>query len=234
MELLAELLQGNTSYGNSSLLLQTKLVGILERLVDKKSLDGGDDVALAELRVGVLVLLHALLEGSTNDNLRVMLRTIDLGDLAKATAKSVEAAAALPEGDERKGLATDAAYSLYSFLLHLKGFNEQHFQEKHHRLLPGQSPSARVELATLNAPFGFDPFALPWQSPLFRGCPTRQSRSSTRRWLPSRSSTPPVRWSACTSVTPISACSSRATQRTSYCGESTGRVPTADRTPDLH
>ena len=38
-------LQGNTSYGNSQLLLQTKLVSILERLVEKTVLEGAQDGA---------------------------------------------------------------------------------------------------------------------------------------------------------------------------------------------
>jgi hypothetical protein len=37
--------QGNTSYGNSQLLLQTKLVSILERLVEKTALEGAQDGA---------------------------------------------------------------------------------------------------------------------------------------------------------------------------------------------
>ena len=50
LETLTELVQGNTTYANTQLLLQTKLVSILERLIEKKALEGGKEVALAEVR----------------------------------------------------------------------------------------------------------------------------------------------------------------------------------------
>ena len=50
LETLTELVQGNTTYANAQLLLQTKLVSILERLIEKKALEGGKEVALAEAR----------------------------------------------------------------------------------------------------------------------------------------------------------------------------------------
>eukprot|EP00966_Prymnesium_polylepis_P068396 1588813-Prymnesium_polylepis.1 len=93
VDILVELVQGNTSRGNSNLLLQTKLVAILERVVEKKTLgDSGADYELNELRVSSLVLLEALLEGSSAEQCGRMLRVLDIGSLARATAKSYDAA----------------------------------------------------------------------------------------------------------------------------------------------
>ena len=54
-------LQGNTSYGNSQLLLQTKLVSIKPTTSDETVLEGAQDDAshLSKLRVSSLTLLAA-------------------------------------------------------------------------------------------------------------------------------------------------------------------------------
>ena len=74
-------MQGNTSYGNSRLLLQTKVVSILERLIKKRSIDCGADAQLGELHVACVTLLISLLEGSSAENCRIMLRTLDIGTI---------------------------------------------------------------------------------------------------------------------------------------------------------
>ncbi len=137
VDTLTEMVQGNTSYGNSQLLLQTKLVSILERLVDKTGLDGAAEGApqLAALRVSSLTLLLALLEGSTTQTNRArMLRVLDLGTLARSVAKSYEHAASLADDAPTKELDTEAAYLHYMLLSNLK-----HWQEQRDGLLPGQA-----------------------------------------------------------------------------------------------
>ena len=134
VETLTELVQGNTSRGNANLLLQTKLVSILERLIEKKSLGAAAaDVELNELRVASLTLLQALLEGSSSDNCSRMLRVLDLGSLASTTCKVYETATALSDTDESKSLLVDATFALYMLLLQLKNY-----QETLVSILPGQ------------------------------------------------------------------------------------------------
>ena len=134
VETLTELVQGNTSRGNANLLLQTKLVSILERLIEKKSLGAAAaDVELNELRVASLTLLQALLEGSSSDNCSRMLRVLDLGSLASTTCNVYETATALSDTDESKSLLVDATFALYMLLLQLKNY-----QETLVSILPGQ------------------------------------------------------------------------------------------------
>ena len=146
VETLTELVQGNYTYGNAQLLLQTKLVSILERLIDKTSLDGAIDggvgaVELSELRVQSLTLLLALLEGSTTEPNRArMLRVLELPGLARAVAKSFGQASALADDDPCKELDTQSAYLRYMLLTNLKDW-----QEQKDGLLPGQS-DAQTEL----------------------------------------------------------------------------------------
>ena len=137
VETLTELCQGNLSQGNSNLLLQTKLVSILERLIERSSLGGGGGAAaeteMLRLRLSSLTLLQALLEGSSSDAMNRMLRVIDLQSLARATGKTYEDALALPKKSPSKQLLTDASYSLYLLLRLLRAF-----QEKRENILPGQ------------------------------------------------------------------------------------------------
>ena len=134
VETLTELVQGNTSRGNANLLLQTKLVSILERLIEKKSIGAAAaDVELNELRVASVTLLQALLEGSSSDNCSRMLRVLDLGSLASTTGKVYETATALSDTDESKSLLVDATFALYMLLLQLKNY-----QENLVSILPGQ------------------------------------------------------------------------------------------------
>jgi hypothetical protein len=129
-------MQGNTSYGNSQLLLQTKLVSILERLVEKTALEGAQDGAdevtkltkpttsdetglegaqddashLSKLRVSSLTLLLALLEGSTTQSHQEkMLRVLDLGALARSVAKSYERSVSLADEAPTKTLDMETA-----------------------------------------------------------------------------------------------------------------------------
>ena len=137
VETLTELCQGNASQGNANLLLQTKLVSILERIVEKTTLGGsGAEVELQRLRVSSLTLLEALLEGSNSAALSRMLRVIDLKSLASSTTKCYKDALALPASSDSRPLLIDASYSLYLLLLHLKGY-----QEQGEGLLPGQIKS---------------------------------------------------------------------------------------------
>ena len=129
-------MQGNTSYGNSQLLLQTKLVSILERLVEKTALEGAQDGAdemtkltkpttsdetglegtqddashLSKLRVSSLTLLLALLEGSTTQSHQEkMLRVLDLGALARSVAVSYERSISLADEAPTKTLDMETA-----------------------------------------------------------------------------------------------------------------------------
>ena len=129
-------MQGNTSYGNSQLLLQTKLVSILERLVEKTALEGAQDGAdevtkltkpttsdetglegaqddashLSKLRVSSLTLLLALLEGSTTQSHQEkMLRVLDLGALARSVAVSYERSVSLADEAPTKTLDMETA-----------------------------------------------------------------------------------------------------------------------------
>ena len=83
VETLAEFVQGNTSGGNGRVLMDTKLLEILDRLVQKKTLAEVESAELNQLRYAVVVLLMAMLEGTDRRVERRMLHVLNLKALAE-------------------------------------------------------------------------------------------------------------------------------------------------------
>lgn len=63
LDTLTELVQGNHSAGNAKVLIETKLVRILGRLVSTRLIDNKQE--LGDLHLSALTLLNALLEGAS-------------------------------------------------------------------------------------------------------------------------------------------------------------------------
>jgi len=125
---LVELVQGNTSQGNSKLLLETQIVTILERLFDTPDIAGVAATETSELRVACGILLRALTEGASGDNEARMLGVLDLNELAKDVEHSCKRAKAA-KAESLPSKAVDdleqSAYLIYMFMRKLKDTKDQ-------------------------------------------------------------------------------------------------------------
>ena len=100
VETLAEFVQGNTSGGNGRVLMDTKLLEILDRLVQKKTLAEVESAELNQLRYAVVVLLMAMLEGTDRRVERRMLHVLNLRALAVVAGDCHTSANELKKGVE--------------------------------------------------------------------------------------------------------------------------------------
>ena len=135
---LTELVQGNTSHGNSALLLQTKLVSILERLLQKRSIDGDGNAGLSELRVAALQLLVSLFEDCAEEGRARIFKLLDIKGLTSALTMSYAAANQMDTHVKIAPPATlkleeDAAYLNYMLLTNLRDW-----RDRRDGVLPGQ------------------------------------------------------------------------------------------------
>ena len=127
--------------------MDTKLLEILDRLVQKKTLAEVESAELNQLRYAVVVLLMAMLEGTDRRVERRMLQVLNLKALAVVAGDCYKNAMELQKGDllevfggmvqsgdekrreeetaEEVQLLEDAGFSLFMLLRHLIDFQEQ-------------------------------------------------------------------------------------------------------------
>ena len=129
VETLVEFVQGNTSALNTTFLLDTKLLEILDRLIQKTSIAYVEPSDLIELQGSVSLLLLALLEGNSRTPGRVedrMLSGLDVKRLAEGAGQLYERSQEEEEGSAScRDQMTEVGFRLYMLVNHLFDYQEQ-------------------------------------------------------------------------------------------------------------
>ena len=124
VDTLVEFVQGNTSNQIVRFLMDTKLLEILDRLIQKQSMPYVESQELLDLQLAVALLLLALLEGKVHAEIR-MLSVLDVRRLAEVAGALYERAQGEDIVESERNSMLDVGSRVYMLVSHLLDYHEQ-------------------------------------------------------------------------------------------------------------